>query len=199
MDSLSYIHILSEVFTGRHPFSEFTAPITISKILSGERPDRPQDPGLTNSLWDMALCCWDQDPIQRPAMTSVVGILREWLVFFLFAEPISYHTSTIYSCRLRTTETFATPLLGPWGSAHVSSAAVTAPLPASVSMSLQTDRFSPPPPVGSYGSISTVSPSPQETSYAPVDEGKLSVSIDFGTPFPNLLKNQLRVPNSFVS
>lgn len=38
-----------------------------------------------------------------------------------------------------------------------------------------------PPPVGSYGPISTVSPLPPMKGYAiPTDEGKLSVSIDFG-------------------
>jgi hypothetical protein len=38
-----------------------------------------------------------------------------------------------------------------------------------------------PPPVGSYGPISSVSPLPPTKGYAvPTDEGKLSVSIDFG-------------------
>ena len=43
-----------------------------------------------------------------------------------------------------------------------------------------------PPPVGSYGPISTVSPPPPTKGYLiPTDEGKLSVSIDFGTSIPN--------------
>lgn len=43
-----------------------------------------------------------------------------------------------------------------------------------------------PPPAGLYGPVSTVSPPPQKKGYMiPTDEGKLSVSIDFGTPSPN--------------
>ena len=32
----SDIHILFQVFTGMYPFSEFTVPVMISKIMSGE-------------------------------------------------------------------------------------------------------------------------------------------------------------------
>ena len=77
--------------------------------MAGERPGRPQDPGLTDLLWDLTLRCWDQDPIQRPPMTRVVGIIREWLAFFLFAEP-TFHTSTLCSYRLRSTEIPVAPL-----------------------------------------------------------------------------------------
>ena len=83
------IHVLSEVFTGRHPFSEFSVPVTILKIMTGERPDRPEEPGLTDAVWDMTLRCWDEDPVQRPTMTRVVGVIREWLVSFLLTEPTS--------------------------------------------------------------------------------------------------------------
>jgi hypothetical protein len=57
--------------------------------MDGERPERPQDPGLTDSLWSMTRDCWQQDPAQRPAITKVVGILREWLVYLLCTEPPS--------------------------------------------------------------------------------------------------------------
>ena len=59
--------------------------VTVAKIMDGERPDRPQEPGLTDSIWDMTCACWCQDPARRPAMTKVVGILREWPVHFLLA------------------------------------------------------------------------------------------------------------------
>ena len=48
--------------------------------MDGERPDRPREPGLTDSVWDMTRTCWRHDPSHRPAMTQVVGILREWPV-----------------------------------------------------------------------------------------------------------------------
>ena len=74
--------MLPKVFTGRPPFNEFAAPVIISKIISGERPVRPQEAqelGLTDSMWDMTVRCWHQDPAQRPTMTEVVGFLREIL------------------------------------------------------------------------------------------------------------------------
>ena len=56
--------------------------------MSGERPARPQKKefGLTDSMWDMTVRCWHQDPAQRPAMTEVVGLLRELLVLSLSIE-----------------------------------------------------------------------------------------------------------------
>lgn len=57
-----------------------------------------------------------------------------------------------------------------------------------------------PPPVGAYGPISTVAPPPQQRGYnVPTDEGKLSVSIDFGMPFPNLLGHSSPFSNDFIS
>jgi len=55
-----------------------------------------------------------------------------------------------------------------------------------------------PPPVGSYGPISTVSPPPPTKGYLiPTDEGKLSVSIDFGTSIPSSLEHSLPFPDHF--
>lgn len=78
--------ILYEVFTGKHPFSGFVALVAVSKIIEGERPGRPQEPALTDLIWDTTLGCWDQDPVQRPTMAKVVGILREWQVFVSLQE-----------------------------------------------------------------------------------------------------------------
>ena len=66
------------------PFSDFKPQSIILKITGGERPDRPreaQELGLVDSVWDMTLSCWHQDPARRPTMAGVVGFLREWLVF----------------------------------------------------------------------------------------------------------------------
>jgi len=57
-----------------------------------------------------------------------------------------------------------------------------------------------PPPVGAYGPMSTVSPPPPSKGYIiPTDEGKLSVSIDFGMSIPNLLEHSPRSPDYFIS
>ena len=86
MDGSSDILMLPKVFTGRHPFSEFTSPVTTSKIVGGERPARPrevQGQGLTDSVWDVTVRCWHEDPAQRPMMTEVVKLMCEWPVFSL--------------------------------------------------------------------------------------------------------------------
>ena len=73
-----------KAFTGRPPFSEFTTPVVTSKLMDGERPARPQGVqglGLTDSMWDMTVRCWDQDPAQRPTMAGVVRFLRKLLLF----------------------------------------------------------------------------------------------------------------------
>ena len=78
---------LSKVFTGKSPFSEFTATVTVLKIIKGDRLYRLQEPGLTDSIWDMTCACWSQDPAHQPTMPKAVGILREWPVHFFFTKP----------------------------------------------------------------------------------------------------------------
>ena len=54
--------------------------------MNGGWPARPQDAqelGLTDSVWDMTVRCWHQDPAQRPMMTEVVKLARELSVFSL--------------------------------------------------------------------------------------------------------------------
>ena len=86
----SDVLILVKVFTGGYPFSGFTDPIIILKITTGERPARPlgtRELGLTDSVWEMTVRCWQQDPTLRPSVTEVVGFLRERLVFSPSVEP----------------------------------------------------------------------------------------------------------------
>jgi len=92
MDSSLDVRIPVKVFTGDYPFSGLTEMATSLKIMSGERPARPQEAqelGLTDSVWDMTLKCWRQDPADRPTVTGVVELLREWSVFSLFMKPTS--------------------------------------------------------------------------------------------------------------
>jgi len=88
--------MLPKVFTGRHPFGELTTPVIASNIVDGDRPARPheaQEFGLTDSVWDMTVRCWHRDPVQRPTMTEVVGLAREWPVFPL--SPWNQHLDTL--------------------------------------------------------------------------------------------------------
>ena len=57
--------------------------------MGSERPARPQEGqelGLTDSVWDVTIRCWNKDPAKRPAMAEVVGLLRELLASSLPIE-----------------------------------------------------------------------------------------------------------------
>ena len=78
-----------KAFTGGRPFSGFPDLVVLKKIMVGERPTRPQGVqalGLTDSMWDMTVCCWHKDPARRPTMTEVIELLRELLVSSLSIE-----------------------------------------------------------------------------------------------------------------
>jgi len=86
VDGLSEICIPFKVFTGRYPFGDLRTPVVITTIVDDKRPTRPQETqklGLTDSVWDMTLRCWEKDPASRPTVMEVVGFLREWPVFSL--------------------------------------------------------------------------------------------------------------------
>ena len=42
------------------------------------RPEKAEELGLTDSVWDMTVRCLDQDPARRPMMVEVVRLLRKW-------------------------------------------------------------------------------------------------------------------------
>ena len=50
------------------------------------RPQVVPKLGLTDSLWDMTVRCWRQDPTQRPKMMEVVELLDELLASSLSIE-----------------------------------------------------------------------------------------------------------------
>ena len=67
----------------------------ISKIINGKHPAYPQgarELGLTNSVWDMMVRCWHNNPGQRPKMTEVIRLAREWPVLSLPLHGINIMT-----------------------------------------------------------------------------------------------------------
>ena len=52
----------------------------VATVLLGKRPERPEDPILTNELWVLTQRCLDQDPQRRPEITEVVCDLQEALI-----------------------------------------------------------------------------------------------------------------------
>ena len=81
---------MRKVFTGEPPTGQSWPRPTTPEISDGIRPDRPQGAeklGLTDSLWEMTVRCWHEDPAQRPSITEVAGFLRK-----LSASPVSMDT-----------------------------------------------------------------------------------------------------------
>lgn len=44
----------------------------MAKVLSGERPERPNHPVLTDNLWVLVQRCWQKDPRRRPEIGDIV-------------------------------------------------------------------------------------------------------------------------------
>jgi len=69
---------VQKVFTGKVPFHNRIAATVAVDVLSGDRPDRPIDPSLTDDLWDLTKHCWNHDPQRRPGISEVVLRLRSF-------------------------------------------------------------------------------------------------------------------------
>lgn len=65
-----------KVFSGVAPFADSTPTSAVVKVLSGERPERPKDPVVTDKLWALIQLCWERTPRRRPEITDVVSCLR---------------------------------------------------------------------------------------------------------------------------
>jgi len=79
-DIFSFGMVVIEVFTGKHPFSEFNTPSAIMKVMARERPVHPpgtEKLGFVTQIWDMTVNCWRHDPADRPTTAAVVKFLRE--------------------------------------------------------------------------------------------------------------------------
>jgi len=75
-DVYSFGMVVVETFTGRVPFYERTPTAVAVDVLSGNRPERPIDPNLTDDLWNMTEKCWNRDPLWRPGISEVILRLR---------------------------------------------------------------------------------------------------------------------------
>ena len=73
--SIGYAIHRYKVLAGVAPFVD-SPPTTVAvQVLSGRRPDRPKHASL-NEVWDLAQCCWGQEPLHRPDISEVVSRLE---------------------------------------------------------------------------------------------------------------------------
>jgi len=71
--------VILEVLTGQPPFSRYREPTVAMKIISGERPKRPQGVKavwFTDDLWGMLEQCWSPQPKARPTAEAILGHLE---------------------------------------------------------------------------------------------------------------------------
>jgi hypothetical protein len=66
-----------KVFTGKVPFSGMGAPGAMKFIIDGEHPERPDHPGLTETLWKLTQRCWDKETRLRPKMGDMISALKK--------------------------------------------------------------------------------------------------------------------------
>ena len=59
-----------KVFAGKLPFEGLPPCTLITKVMGGDRPERPED--LTEDVWSLMQWCWQPDPHQRPEMSTVL-------------------------------------------------------------------------------------------------------------------------------
>jgi hypothetical protein len=65
--------------TGNIPFAQSNYWTIVPRIVSGERPERPQISlpfGLTDAVWDLARQCWSQRIDERPVIADVLQSLN---------------------------------------------------------------------------------------------------------------------------
>ena len=79
-DCYALAMVILEVLTGQVPFPRYEGFVVVTKVVNGDRPERPQGPGaawFTDNLWEMLEWCWSSDPKLRPAVEAVLKCL-EW-------------------------------------------------------------------------------------------------------------------------
>ncbi|KAJ6582052.1 kinase-like domain-containing protein, partial [Mycena capillaripes] len=66
-DVFAFACLALEICTGKVPFFEFRDAFVLHKVASNERPPRPDDPVISDHLWDLIEVCWSQEPTARPS------------------------------------------------------------------------------------------------------------------------------------
>ncbi|KAF9643599.1 kinase-like protein [Thelephora ganbajun] len=78
-DIYSFGMVVVEVSSGAAPFTDSTPTSIVAKVLSGEQPEQPNHPIMTDRLWALTQECLEENPRQRPEIKDVVCHLREAL------------------------------------------------------------------------------------------------------------------------
>jgi len=72
--------VILEVLSGKPPFPGDSNLIVITKVINGERPEKPQgreEVWFTSDLWEILEQCWLPRPERRPAINAVLQCLEQ--------------------------------------------------------------------------------------------------------------------------
>ena len=79
--------LLTQVFTGASPFGNLEPIMVMAAIIRGGRPQRPNHPGISDSLWELIQRCWDRSPSKRPEASEVSEVLPALSIFRSLCQP----------------------------------------------------------------------------------------------------------------
>ena len=78
--------VIYEVLSGHVPFTQYSRYAAVTKVLRGERPERPQGAEgnwLVGEMWEVLQSCWAPQPGDRPDIKDVLQCLekasRSWV------------------------------------------------------------------------------------------------------------------------
>jgi len=72
--------VIYEVLSGHEPFFRYRKEAVSTKVLRGDRPERPQgaeSKWFTDEVWGILEHCWKPNPSDRPSAERVLQCLEE--------------------------------------------------------------------------------------------------------------------------
>lgn len=82
-DVYSFGMTILEVMTGNVPFSHRRYDtVVMLDVIRGIRPNRPQNPPIPDSVWNIIVSCWQTEPEKRPS----ASLVESWLNVARFAH-----------------------------------------------------------------------------------------------------------------
>ncbi|KAG6820429.1 hypothetical protein H0H93_000675 [Arthromyces matolae] len=81
-DSFSFASFMLEIFSGDVPYRYLSSDsaVIVEFLVRKKLPRRPDNPQLTDPLWNLMTKCWTINPILRPSMEEIhrelVSLLR---------------------------------------------------------------------------------------------------------------------------
>lgn len=66
-----------QLYTCKRPFHALDEREVSEVVVNGQRPERPSDPIMTDSVWALVQSCWAQQVSERPTVSSVVSKMEE--------------------------------------------------------------------------------------------------------------------------